>query len=212
MRSDNPAAADDVRAGSSEGVAPTRTPGPQSDQASGTYSGNMRGKLLWLVAVAILVMASAAAATLALTRNSAPERMASDGLPRGPISYQEVSSHPEANLVFPGSSVVRKIGSGQLATFAGDRNPAFAGAIAATHAAPEAVNAFYRQWMLQHGWTPYDVFLVGGQLSNEGYKRGPRERFTIGIDDPKSMSKSISSPIPKGETVYEFRYFLPPAS
>lgn len=126
------------------------------------------------------------------------------------VSYQEVSSRPEANLLYPGSTVIRKVGSGQEPSFAGNKSPAFAGAVAATTATAQQVNDFYSKWMTAHGWTPYSIGLVGPEISAQGYQRGARERFTLGIDDPKLLAGTISSSIPRDKTIYEFRYFLPP--
>lgn len=128
--------------------------------------------------------------------------------PSGAVSYQEVSSHPEASLLYPGSTLIGKRGGSQQPAEFGNKNPASAGGIAVTAATSQQVNDFYHQWMTTHGWTSYPVSRVGDQLSNQGYQRGARESFGIGIDDP-TQYKDIASKYP-GETIYNFLYILTP--
>lgn len=41
------------------------------------------------------------------------------GLPLGPVSYEEIKSHPEATLYYPGAKVFRLIGGGELQLLTG---------------------------------------------------------------------------------------------
>lgn len=125
------------------------------------------------------------------------------------VSYQEVSSHPEATLIYPGSKIVGKRGSSQepIETF-GNKNPAHAGIDAVTSETTQQIYDFYHQWMIAHGWTPYDIGRTSGQLSTQGYQRGTRESFGVAIDDP-TWHKTIASKYP-GKTFYETLYILSP--
>ncbi len=131
------------------------------------------------------------------------------GLPLGLVSYQEVKSHPEATLYYPGSEVVRVIGSGEVRNYIeGGSNSAFAGAILRTDDTPERVYAWYRAWVVDHGWQTNEVSGASPWLSAQGYQRGSRERFLVAIDNPVVLSQVLGSQVPTSGTLFETRYTI----
>jgi len=78
-------------------------------------------------------------------------------------------------------------------------------------AQPGAIYAWYRDWMLGHGWTPFQPLRAGTQRSVEGYQRGDRERFNVAMDDPTSLSRALGRTLPAGVTVFEVRYIVFPS-
>jgi len=133
------------------------------------------------------------------------------GQPHGPLSTAEVSTHPEAHLYYPGSTLVSHFGGGQYHhPLSGDDDAAFAGGVLAPRAAPAAIYLWYQRWALKHGWRSYDFPPLSTQKSTEGFERGQREIFIVAIDDPHILGETTGRRIPRGGTVYEIRYEIIP--
>jgi hypothetical protein len=126
---------------------------------------------------------------------------------------QQVKAHPEASLYYPGAQVVWPFGGGEERNVIdGGVNGAFAGAILRTNVSSESIYAWYKNWMAAHGWQSSPTIRATTQISVEGYARGDRERFSIAIDDPAELGRTLGRPIPAGPgTVYEISYMILPA-
>ena len=143
---------------------------------------------------------------------STASQLDANGLPKSPVSYDYAKSRPEAQLHYPGATVFRTIGSGEQ-HFAGQSDSsAFAGAILTTDASPDAIYAWYDEQLTKRNWKPFDIGTGGAEKSVKGYQRGPRERFNVGIDDPKLLGDVLGRPVPAGTTIFEISYLIFPSS
>ena len=131
-------------------------------------------------------------------------------LPSGPVSFQFVSSRAESHLYYPGAQVVAPFGGPERRGSEG-AGAAFAGAVLASSDPPPRIYAWYRGWLLGHGWTTAEFTLADTQRSLEGYARGPREKFYVAMNDPASLQRSVGQAIPTDATVFEIRYLIAPA-
>jgi hypothetical protein len=138
----------------------------------------------------------------------------SKALPRGPVTFDQVKSHPEGHLFYPGAHVYWPIGGGeQRGGLEGITNTAFAGANLTSTASVDEINQWYQQWMLAHGWQADRRIRSGVWLSHMDFKRGTRELFTVAIDDPALLSAVLGTPVPSNRgTVFEIRYEILPSS
>jgi len=68
------------------------------------------------------------------------------------ITQLELSAHPEAQLRYPGSLVVKVVGSNEIATRDSEPDPAYAGAIFTTTATAAQLYAWYADWLTGHGY------------------------------------------------------------
>src|SRR5438105_14485908 len=90
-----------------------------------------RGALVlsaFAIAVAMTLIGWAALAWLMPANSRKAYRPSTCTLPTGSITYEDLQCHPEANLIYPGSTVFQGIGASQTTTFDGI-NPVFSGAI-----------------------------------------------------------------------------------
>ena len=135
-------------------------------------------------------------------------------LPRGPVTFDQIKSHPEGHLFYPGARVYWPIGGGeQRSDLEGITNPAFAGAILTSSASTDEIDQWYREWMQSHGWEPDRRIRSGVWLSHLDFKRGSRELFTVAIDDPRLLTGVLGTAVPTDRgTVFEIRYEILPAS
>jgi hypothetical protein len=133
-------------------------------------------------------------------------------LPVGPVSYQFVSSRPEAHLVYPGAQLAQNLGGGEQGNpIEGGSSSAFAGAILTTPDSPRDIYGWYRAQLESRHYHPYDILSSPVWISEQGYERGPRERVIVALDDPAALAKVLGHAIPKGNTVFEVRYMIFPA-
>lgn len=134
------------------------------------------------------------------------------GLPTCSVAANAVSSHPEASLAFPGSTVVSHRVQGQQ-NFFGQTNGANADNIFATTAPMAQVYSWYATWVADHGWrTSTGAGLGPIEVSDQAYKRGSRELLIVAAVS-MNMAHALRFPIPTAvqtETLYETTYFLDP--
>jgi hypothetical protein len=112
---------------------------------------------------------------------------------------------PEAQLQYPGSSPV-------LDSFDINRTTAnSAGArdvyktTLATEAESAQVLAWYREWLLGHGWQPSPSAGTSTDASQE-FGRGS-EHFRLAVADPATVTSILAVPVPVGtKTIYEVEY------
>lgn len=164
--------------------------------------------------IALLALAATTTLALYLINPCILRACQPAGLPSGPVSYKQVSSHPEATLSYPGSQILFPMGAGeQRSPSEGVVNAAFAGEVLRVNAPSPAIYDWYKNWMTSHGWHSSPTLRATTQISVEGYARGSRERFTVAIDNPDALARTIGRPIPAGQgTVYEIAYMILPAS
>jgi hypothetical protein len=168
-----------------------------------------------LVLVAGGVLLTVAAVLLLVNRCGGILGCDAQALPRGPVTFEQVKSHPEGHLFYPGAHVYWPIGGGEERNLIeGGANPAFAGAILTSHDSADAIVGWYQNWLLSHGWA-VDDRAIGSTVwvSYVGFTRGSREQFTVAIDDPKLLSGVLGTAVPSDRgTVFEVRYQIRPGS
>jgi hypothetical protein len=173
----------------------------------------LRFNKLLLVAGGVLL--AVAGIVLLLNRCGGILGCDAQALPRGPVTFDQVKSHPEGHLFYPGAHIYWPIGGGeQRNSIEGGTNPAFSGAILTSNRSPDEIFAWYQSWLFSHGWA-LDQRAIGSTVwvSYVGFKRGSREQFTVAIDDPKLLTGVLGPPVPSDRgTVFEVRYQIRPAS
>lgn len=136
------------------------------------------------------------------------------GLPRGPVTIDQVKSHPEAHLFYPGAHLYWPISGGQEQNaMEGGTNVAFAGGILTASDSPDAIYSWYKDWLLGHGWHEYRDIASTVWLSHLDFQRGDREFFTVAVDDPSKLATVLGTVVPEDRgTVFEVRYRIFPAA
>lgn len=159
---------------------------------------------------AALIVVGAVALAKHGSGNGPGQQLDASGLPMSPVSYDFAKSRPEAELHYPGSTVFRVIGGGEQHFAGSSSSSAFAGAILTTSASADEIYAWYDAQLTARNWTPFALGTGGAQKSVKGYERGSRERFNVGIDDPKLLGDVLGRPAPTGTTTFEIRYLIAP--
>ncbi len=160
--------------------------------------------LLVLLPLALLLLGSA----WWVVRNTGND---SAGLPNGPVSYAQVTAHPEAHLYYPGSRVFSPFGGPErnyLTIDGREHDPAFAGAVLTSDATPAQIYLWYQLWLLKHGWLSHGYVGSTNWKSWEGYARGTREEFIVAMDYPNQVGETLGRTVPPARTVYEIRYTI----
>ena len=124
----------------------------------------------------------------------------------GPITLAELSAHPEAQLRYPRSLVVKIVGSDEVATGDSEPDPAYAGAILTTTATNAQLYTWYAQWLTDHGYHQVTYYRMSDQTSGVAWRApGGREQVQIGIFDPTKLAaqQHIGVPAGAGSVVYE---------
>ena len=136
----------------------------------------------------------------------------SSGLPTCAVSFGAITSHPEATLLYPQSTLLSPYGSAEQHFLGGDVNAAYAGEVAATTVSSSTVLAWYDTWLVQHGWklSPIPAALTGAETFAKGYGRGSRESFVIAIDDPTETNEITIPKAFQNDTVYTTVYGIAP--
>lgn len=147
----------------------------------------------------------------ACTTQPARTGLDADGLPLGPVTYKEVSAHPEATLYYPGATVLSLRGSDERTYMITNRSAAFAGAVLSTTDSADQVYAWYQHWLTAHGWSACEVVRTLDQISVQGYCRGHREHFTIAVDNPQFLRPSPGQASTAAVTTFETAYLIAPA-
>ncbi len=124
-----------------------------------------------------------------------------------------VRSRPEGVLTYPGAETVWPFWGGERSNFPDSgTTSAFAGAVLASPDSPDQIYAWYRQWLTARGWTSTPFLRASGQPSIQGYARGPRERFSVAMDDPQSITRTLGRSVPANRTIFEYRYMIAPVA
>lgn len=129
------------------------------------------------------------------------------GIPNGMVSYEFVSSRPEAKLYYPNGKVFSQFGQPQK-----EKNDfAAAGIIMTSDDPPEKIYAWYKDWLVDRGWRrdeKRERIMGSTNISVKKYIKGERELFQVAIDDPKQLSWTLGKQVPKDKTVFEFIYII----
>jgi hypothetical protein len=130
------------------------------------------------------------------------------GLPIGqPLTRAELASHRESHLFFPGSKVVRLVGSNQIANPQEPKepNPAYAGAILTATVTADRLYAFYGQQLRARGFYPEPDYHLASQVSGRTWEVDRRVQVQVGIFDPGLLEQdqNIATAPGLGELVYE---------
>jgi hypothetical protein len=134
-----------------------------------------------------------------------------DGLPLGPVTYQDVSAHPEAALYYPGAKVVAVRGGDERTYMIEWRNSAHAGAVLASQDTADQIYAWYRQRLTAHGWSSCDIARTVDEISAQGYCRGHREHFSVAVDTRLFREEMLGQTLPDANTIFETNYLIAPA-
>jgi hypothetical protein len=122
------------------------------------------------------------------------------------ITQLEMSSHPEAQLRYPGSLVVELVGSNEIATRDSEPDPAFVGAILTTTATAAQLYAWYASWLTDRRYHQVTYYLMSDQRSGVAWRApGGREQVQIGVFDTTGLAdqQHINAVVPSGGVVYE---------
>jgi hypothetical protein len=111
---------------------------------------------------------------------------------------------PEAQLEYPGSSlVVDSFESKHSSDGSAESRDVYKTTLA-TEADSAQVLAWYRDWLLAHGWQPSPS--ATNAASSQEYVRAS-EHFRLAVADPATLAPILAVPIPAGtKTVYEVEY------
>lgn len=131
--------------------------------------------------------------------------------PKGPVTYKAAAARPEGHLVYPGARLWQHLGHDEITSGFG-QGTGYAGAILLSEDPATAVRAWYKEWLLAHGWKLYSS--GGGDnsvaLAQDQYVRGTREGFLLTVDDPKKLAAATGGKAPMARTVFDFRYIVRP--
>jgi hypothetical protein len=134
-------------------------------------------------------------------------RFDSMGLPTNkPITQLELSARPEAQLRYPGSQLVKIVGSDEIATRDSEPDPAYAGAILTTTATATQLYAWYAHWLTARGYQQVTYYRMSDQTSGVAWRApGGREQVQIGVFDPAELAaqQHLSVAAGAGTVVYE---------
>jgi len=134
------------------------------------------------------------------------EQFARDLLANLPPGSLASNAPPEAQLQYPGSSLVLDSVESQSSTAASSaESRAVYKTTLATDADAAQVLAWYRDWLLGHGWQIGPSTGTSSDSSQE-YARAS-EHFRLAVADPAMLAPILAVPIPAGtKTVYEVEY------
>jgi hypothetical protein len=129
------------------------------------------------------------------------------GLPVGPpITRAELETHAESHLFYPGSKLVRRVGSNQIPNpHDTEPNPAYAGAILTASATPDQLYAFYRKELRPRGFYAVNDYRLSSQVSGRTWEVDQRVQVQVGIFNPLLLKQdqNITAVTQPGELVYE---------
>ena len=166
-----------------------------------------RSTLARIGGVGALIVAAVVAAVHFGADASSDVRIDRFGLPvNQPITRAELGRHAEARLDYPGSRVVKVIGSDEIAKPNDDPDPAYAGAILVTTASPAQLYAWYARWLTSRGYQQVTYYRMSDQPSGVAWRapRG-REQVQIAVFDPGQLyaQQHLNAVPPPGGLVYE---------
>ena|SRR5438105_2909020 len=112
---------------------------------------------------------------------------------------------PEAQLHYPGSSVVLDMFESKRTSDGAVESDDVYKTTLATEADSAQVQAWYRDWLLGHGWQ-VSPSTETTSASSQGFVRAS-EHFRLAVADPATITAILAVPIPAGtKTVYEVEY------
>jgi hypothetical protein len=129
------------------------------------------------------------------------------GLPTNrPITRIELSGRPEAQLRYPGSTVVKVIGADEVATRDPEPDPAYAGAILTAKTSAAQLYAWYADWAKAHGYHQVTYYRMSDQTSGVAWRApGGREQVQVGVFDAAQLAaqQHINASAGAGTLIYE---------
>jgi hypothetical protein len=127
------------------------------------------------------------------------------GLPTNkPVTRLELSAHLEAQLRYPGSLVVKAVGSDEVATRDSEPDPAYAGAILTSTVTATQLYAWYAHWLTARGYQQVTYYRMSDQTSGVAWRApGGREQVQIGIFDAAELAAQQHINVPADAVVYE---------
>ena len=166
-------------------------------------------RILTPVVLGALLLGAAGCGTLGSASSCGRD---AHGLPTCPVPNSFIQAQPGASLVYPGSTVISRFGSGE-AHYIGSTNPADAGLFAATTAPMATVDAWYQSWLTSHGWHPAQALALGPiQISSQAYAKDGRESFVVGADSQQN-ARMQGYKIPtrlQSQTLYDTTFIIEP--
>jgi hypothetical protein len=117
-----------------------------------------------------------------------------------------LAAHRESHLFYPGSNVVRSVGSNQIPRpHKGEPDPAFAGAILTAAVSPDQLYAFYDRELRARGFHPVNAYRPSSQVSGQAWEVDQRVQVQVGIFDPARLERDqgIATAPGPGTIVYE---------
>jgi hypothetical protein len=132
-----------------------------------------------------------------------PARFDRLGLPLDrPVTQAELRRLPDANLMYPGSTVVRAIGMDEYKQ-SGEHepDPAFAGSVATAPATADALLGWYDAQLTTRGYRRATYYKLAGQSTGRAWTApGNREQVQVGV---YSRSEPTIGGLPRGDVGYE---------
>ncbi|MDQ1748596.1 MAG: hypothetical protein QOD07_2859 [Frankiaceae bacterium] len=156
-----------------------------------------RGALSLLLCVAVTAAAGAGCGG-----GTAP-RLDKLGLPLDrPVTQQEVRRLPDASLRYPGSAVVRVVGSDERKQVGEhEPDPAFAGAVAIAPVSVDVLLAWYDHQLTARGYRRATYYKLAGQPTGRAWTApGNREQVQVGV---YAAGSAATGPVPAGHVGYE---------
>ena len=165
-----------------------------------------KGEIGWTVTKRLDHGSLSAGDLRVLVGKGSMEQIARDLLANLPPGSLASNAPPEAQLQYPDSSLVVDSVESQSSTAGGSPEPRDVyKTTLATEAAPAQVLAWYRDWLLGHGWQISPSTGTSSESSQE-YTRAS-EHFRLAVADPAMLAPILAVPIPVGtKTVYEVEY------
>jgi hypothetical protein len=125
------------------------------------------------------------------------------GLPlHRPVTRAELQALRYASLAYPGSRLLRRVGSDQRGQpNSPDADPAFAGMLAAAPAAPPALLAWYDRQLRADGGVPAAYYRGSDRVAGAAWTlRGTRDQVQVAVFRAGSHP---TGPVPTGWVTYE---------
>ncbi|MBV9097187.1 MAG: hypothetical protein JO079_03925 [Frankiaceae bacterium] len=118
------------------------------------------------------------------------------------MTQQEVRRLPDASLLYPGSTVVRVVGSDEhKQPGEHEPDPAFAGNVAAAPTTADALLSWYDHQLTARGYRRATYYKLAGQSTGRAWTApGSREQVQVGVYPPGSAATAKLTP---GHTGYE---------
>jgi len=131
--------------------------------------------------------------------------------PARAVTGSEIAARPEGHLVYPNAEVFARPLSNEHTSGFGLSN-SYAGTTFFTKDTPDQVYAWYKTWLLAHGWQLHYSGYGSGppEISTAQYLRGTREVFTVGIEDPKLLGAFTGGKWPSDRTIVMVHYTIMP--